>query len=154
MSVGNIFGKGLYLTSPLTTSLDAGGNDINNVALVNTTGILGLLAINGKQYPLPTGLFITTVGSASNQWKKPVGSNYYQATESNISSSLLETSVIHCTLQTNAITNDYIADQETHWLISALPSTANNGSITFVIAGDTAPTYPDNLIIAWSVTSF
>lgn len=125
MSAGNLNGKSLALAS---------------------------LNVGNTSVPLPSGLFSTVVGIGSQQWH--IFQGYYQATLTYVSPYLTADSTLSCTLQIKNAGSAYIADQELHWLITAQPSSASGGSITFILSSTATIAYPENLFISWAVTKF
>jgi hypothetical protein len=105
----------------------------------------------------PAGVFVTNNGPAVGQWNTSQNPNstYAQATISGIGASITGTSAISATLQTIPADNvtATIADIETHWLIASVPSSANGGSITFVLSGG-VPLRPADLYVSWAVTKY
>lgn len=95
---------------------------------------------------LPSGLF-------NGIWGINVATGYAQAILTGVSPSLTSTSTLSCTLQTNTISTAAFADQETHWLITCIPSSANGGSITFIISGG-VPVSPSTFFVSWAVTKY
>ena len=95
---------------------------------------------------LPAGLF-------NGVWGINVATGYAQAILTGVSPLLTSTSSLSCTLQTNTISAATFVDQETHWLITCIPSSANGGSITFILSAG-LPTLPANFFVSWGVTKF
>jgi hypothetical protein len=93
--------------------------------------------------PLPAGV-------ASNlTWTANAYSPLYEASISNVSPFLTNTSPLSCTLQCGQAN---LSDAYNYWLISAVPSTLSGGSIKFVVAGN--PATPSSFPISWAVAKF
>jgi len=93
--------------------------------------------------PLPAGV-------ANNlSWTSNAYAPLYEASISNVSPFLTNTTPLSCTLQCGQ-TN--LSDAYNNWLVSAIPSTLSGGSIKFVVAGN--PAAPSNFPISWAVAKF
>jgi hypothetical protein len=92
--------------------------------------------------PLPTGLAYNLTWSSNTP-----GTNYSSATITNVSPSLTANSVISAAVQSGTY-----ADTNNCWLMSSVPSTANNGTITFNCYGQPATTA--SFKVAWAVANF
>jgi hypothetical protein len=103
------------------------------------TSATGLIA---NQYVPPSGLFV------SNSWTTNTpGSGYSSATITNVSLYLTSASVISAAVQ-----DGLYADTNGSWLMSAVPSTANGGTITFNVYAQ--PSSQATFKIAWAVAKF
>ena len=105
--------------------------------LVTNTANDVLYAVN-----LPCGLASNLAWSSNTP-----GTNYSSAAISNVSPALTANSVISAAIQSGTFT-----DTNTSWLMSAVPSTANNGTITFNTYQ--APATTASFQIAWAVAKY
>ena len=117
---------------------------VANIGVTPVAGLTWATFIPPSQ--LPAGIF-------NGNWALGT-SGYYQSTLTGVSPLLTSTSSLSCTLQTNSNTNLVVVDQELHWLITCIPSSANGGSITFIISAPSAPSLPANFFVSWAVTKF
>ena len=92
--------------------------------------------------PLPSGLAYNLTWTANTP-----GTNYSSATITNVSPSLTAHSVIPAAVQSGTYT-----DTNVSWLMSAVPSTANGGTITF--NAYTQPVTTASFRIALAVANF
>jgi hypothetical protein len=92
--------------------------------------------------PLPSGLAYNLTWTANTP-----GTNYSSATVTNVSPSLTANSVISAAIQAGTY-----ADTNVSWLMSAVPSTANGGTITFNVY--TQPASTASFKIAWAVANY
>ena len=165
MNTHDITGVNTLTATTVTTSsiTPIGGDPISvggNLSFGGTSGIVSVsqvdtasLSIDGVTYPLPSGLFSGAVGAGVGEWAVNLATGYAEATLIGVSASLTSTSCLSCTLQTNAPSSTQIADQEAHWLITAVPSSTDGGSITFIISGG-VPTFPALYFVSWAVTKY
>jgi hypothetical protein len=89
---------------------------------------------------LPAGVFTTT---ASSSWTSTGSSGLYKSAITGVYSGMLATTPLSCTLQDSSD-----ADGLNCWLVKAVPSSANGGTITFYVASQ-----PSNTAfrISWAI---
>lgn len=77
-------------------------------------------------------------------WTQDGATGVYLATITNVSQYLTANSKLSCSLQGGTYN-----DLQNAWLIQALPSSTNGGTITFYVASN--PVTPTSFTISWSV---
>jgi len=122
---------------------------INQLGDKTTGHSLGLAYLSDVASVIPpSGLAIPT---SQSQWIGTGISGTYQYTYTGVSPLLTSTSVISAALQ-NPLNTNSINDALSAWLVTAIPSAANGGSITFVVAAQ--PSIYNTMVIAWAVVKF
>ena len=109
-----------------------------------------LSSVNEAASNAPYFTNVLPSGLANNlSWTSNAYAPLYEASISNVSPFLTNTTPLSCTLQCGQ-TN--LSDAYNNWLISVIPSTLSGGSIKFVVAGN--PATPSNFPISWAVAKF
>jgi len=121
---------------------------INQLGDKTTGHSLGLAYLSDVASVIPPSGLATPTQA---QWIGTGISGTYQYTLPNVSPLLTSTSVISAALQ-NPLNTNSINDALSAWLVTAIPTTANNGSITFVVAAQ--PSIYNTMVIAWAVVKF
>jgi len=127
---------------------------INQLGDKTTGHSLGLAYLSDVASVIPPSNIFTNVWTPITYG----GNTVYAATTIGVSPLLTSTSVISAALQSapttgnSTVDNAIVADGLNCWLITAYPTTANGGSITFLLAGQ--PTQPAFFRIAWAVVKF
>jgi len=147
-------GSGITLTSSILnpqsitirTDLAAG----TGISITNGFGSQKIISAS-----LPTGLTPASAIPVSNDftWYKDPTYNIWYAELTGVSPLLTSTSRLSTTLQVAPSPPSFALNQSQNcWLITAAPSSANGGTITFYCADN--PQGSDYVLFSWAITSF